>query len=388
MSPCVLLSLLALLAQAPAVEVDGLKGDRHAGQLIELNSASLKLQQTDTTVEFPLAGVLEVRFPAPTPPEPSAGPRVALVDGTRLNLKDFRATGDLATLESLCCGTLTVPINQLAHVRFGISTTKLDEAWGALLARDSKGDLLVTRKEDTLDFLPGVAGAIGDKVAFLLDGEEIPVPREKVYGVVFRRRAAGQPKPLCEAALAGGDLLQCAQVRIDSAGCRATLVSGAELTLPAASLASLNFSAGKVRYLSQLEPREVKYIPWFDLVWEYRRDRTLDGNALSLGGKTYARGLAIHSKTTLRYRIAGEFSRLQALAGIDDDVRHVGSQVQLIISGDGKRLFDAPVQAADPPRPLDLDVTGVRDLEIVVDFGADGGLQGDRLDLADAKLIK
>jgi hypothetical protein len=121
-------------------------------------------------------------------------------------------------------------------------------------------------------------------------------------------------------------------------------------------------------------------------VSEYRRDRSLDGKPLSLGGKTYARGLAIHSKTTLRYRIAGEFTRLKAVMGIDDSVcRQYG--VRVVISGDGKALFEGDVRGTDAPRPLDLDVAGVRDLEILVDFGGDLD-SCDHLDLADAKLLK
>ena len=96
-------------------------------------------------------------------------------------------------------------------------------------------------------------------------------------------------------------------------------------------------------------------------------------------------------KTTLRYRIAGDYTRFQAVAGIDDSVRRGGTSTKmcrLIIKGDGKRLFDQRNQNDDAPRPIELDVTGVRDLEILVDFGSDMLDICDHLDLADAKLLK
>jgi hypothetical protein len=278
-------------------------------------------------------------------------------------------------------------------VRFGISTTRLDEAWAALLARESKNDLLVIKKEDVLDFLAGVTGDVGsqagDKIGFLLEGDEVPVAREKVYGIIFHRRAPNLAKSVCEVRLTSGDVLEASRFTLDRGEFKFRLTAGPDLTLPAAQVAALDFSAGKIRYLSQLEPRDVKYVPFFDIVYEYRRDRSLDGAQLSLAGKTYPRGLALHSKTTLRYRIAGEYAKFLAIAGIDDEVRRNGDySVRLVITGDNKPLFDAEVKTRDAPRPLDLDVTGVRDLEILVDFGADMLDICDHLDLADAKLVK
>jgi hypothetical protein len=167
------------------------------------------------------------------------------------------------------------------------------------------------------------------------------------------------------------------------------LAAGPEVRAPASAVAALDFSFGKLQYLSEMEPRDVKYVPFWDLMlYEYRRDRSLDGPPITLAGKSYARGLAMHSRTQLRYRIGGEFARFQAVAGIDDTVRSLKRQVRLVISGDGRVLFEGEISGKDPPRPLDLDVAGVRDLSILCDFGADMTDEADHLDLADAKLIK
>lgn len=380
------LILLAALADAPAVEVETLKGDRHSGQLEELTDSRIRLQAPTAAVEVPLADVLSVRFPAAMPPDPASGIRVALVDGSRVTCSDFSVHNGQATLVTMQCGKLTVPVSRVAQVRFGISTGKLDESWNSLLNREARTDLLVIRKDESLDHLDGVAGDVGEKISFLLDGDEVPIAREKVYGIIFRRKAGAVPKAAIQLDLTGGDQLQIAEVTGNATGFKVRLAAGIDAALAATDITTLDFSGGKVRYLSQLEPREVKYVPYFDLVSEYRRDRSLDGKPLSLGGKTYARGLAIHSKTTLRYRIAGEFTRLKAVMGIDDSVcRQYG--VRVVISGDGKALFEGDVRGTDAPRPLDLDVAGVRDLEILVDFGGDLD-SCDHLDLADAKLLK
>ncbi len=379
---------------APAAEIDTLKGERHSGELVSLDGATAILKSGETSITVPLADILELRFPVnPRRTRRRSGAREALLDGTRLTLNAFSVAGDTARCET-SFGTLTFPVARLAYVRFGISTAKLDEAWSALLARESKDDLLVvTKKDDVLDFFAGVTGDVGgkgdgsDKIAFLLDGDELPVAREKVYGIIFHRRAPALPKPVCEVRLTGGDVLEVTRLAWDG-NLKVRLVSGSDVALPAARLAALDFSAGKIRYLSQIEPRDVKYVPFFDIIThEYRRDRSLDGTPLTLAGKVYRRGLAIHSKTTLRYRIAGDFTRFQTVVGIDDSVSHlanvqvkigddgkpdergIAACVRLVISGDGRPLFDSIVKATDALRNLDLDVKDVRDLEILVDFG-------------------
>jgi hypothetical protein len=370
----------------PQAELTTLRGERFQGPLVELTESGALLRQEGQERLVPLAEILDLRLESAAA-EPAVGPRVLLVDGTRLTCRDVTIEQGVAQFEPLEGSRVSVPVNRLLAVRFGHSTARLDEAWDALLKRESKNDLLVIRKEDQLDFLSGAAGDLAEKISFLVDGEEIPVARDKVYGLILRRKAPALAKVACQVGLTAGDQLCAASVQLDEQSLRARLCSGVELTLPATRALLVDFSAGKVRYLSATEPREVKYVPFFDLVREYRRDRSLDGTPLSLAGKTYARGLALHSRTLLKYRIGGEYSRFQALAGIDDSVRRLG-QVRLLITGDGKTLFDAEIKGVDAPRVLDLEVTGVRDLEILVDFGGDQLDIADHLDLADARLIR
>ena len=93
-------------------------------------------------------------------------------------------------------------------------------------------------------------------------------------------------------------------------------------------------------------------------------------------------------QTRLRYRVAGEYSRFRALAGIDDAAPRLKTTALLRISGDGRALFEGEFAPGEAPRPIDLDLTGVREFEILVDFGSDQLNIGDFLDLADAKLTK
>lgn len=382
------LLLLSAVLQLPATEIETLKGERHAGQLVELSDSAAVVKQGEKSVSVPLASVLEVRFPAAPPAEPSIGARVALVDGSRLTAGRFTVAGDKARCET-AFGPLALAVSRLSAVRFGVSTSRLDESWKSLLARESTSDLVVVKKEDVLDFLAGVTGDVGEKINLLLEGDEVPVAREKVYGIIYHRRVPSLPKSVCQVRLTGGDVLEAAQVSFGSGKASVRLVAGPEVAVPEALVAAIDYSVSKIKYLSDLKPRDVKYVPFWEIfLYEYRRDRSLDGPPITLKGKSYPRGLAMHSKSTLRFRIAGEYTRFLATAGIDDSVAELGHSVQLVICGDGKTLFDGEIKGREAPRPLDLDVTSVRDLEIVVDFGSDISDIGDHLDLADAKLVK
>ena len=70
---------------AAAAEIDTLKGERHAGDLVSLDAVSAILKSGETSATVPLADILELRFPTTPPPDDaSTGVRVALLDGTRL----------------------------------------------------------------------------------------------------------------------------------------------------------------------------------------------------------------------------------------------------------------------------------------------------------------
>lgn len=382
------LLLLSAVLELPLTELNTLKGESIKGRLAEISASQVTLRDSQSSAPIPLADILEIRFTAEPlqelPPAPAT--LVTLLDGTRMRANKFSVAGNQASLETEHYGRFKIPTGSIASVRFGAPNSKVDATWDALLQRDSKSDLLVVKKGEILDQLSGVVGDVGPKVKLLLDGDEIPVNSEKVYGIVYARRPQPTRKAGCEVELRGGDVLQTSQVVWDGTALKAKLLAGPEVAVPIDRVRAFDFSAGKLRYLSQLEPREVKYVPYFDVVWEYRRDKNLDGGPLRMAGKSYSRGLGLHSRTLLRYRLAGEYSRFQAVMGIDDVVDRRGD-VHVVISGDSKVLFEGDVRGTDSPRPLDLNVQNVRDLEILVDFGGDLDI-ADHLDLADAKVIK
>ncbi|MEX2287104.1 MAG: NPCBM/NEW2 domain-containing protein [Planctomycetaceae bacterium] len=380
---------MATALAAPQVEVSTLDGRQQTGPLAAITPQHVTLA-AEPNVNVPLSELLEVRFlEKGEGDDASGGSIVQMTDGSRLTCKEVAASSRKVSLVGAHLGSFEVAPTAVTSIQFVPADDRIAGEWQKLLARTLKRDLLVIRKGDVLDFQDGIVGDIDGKVVkFLLEGEELPIPREKVFGVIYARRQPSRAKPVCRVTLGRSDELFVGEFAWDGKTAQAKLLDGSRVELSLNSLRSLDFSLGKVLYLSQIEPREVKYTPFFDITWEYRRDRNLDGGPIRVGKKEYARGLAIHSRTLLRYRIGGEYRRFQTVMGIDESVAGTGrADVHVVISGDGKALLEADVRAADAPRTLDLDVAGVRDLEILVDFGGDLDIS-DHLDLADARVIK
>jgi hypothetical protein len=373
----------------PEVELTTLLGGQHTGQLAALAGERATLKAGDKTIDVPLAEVLEVRnlrAKAATVPD-ARRPELSLTDGSRISWQSVVVDERQFHVDSPQLGKFALPVTAVSSVRFAPLDPAVAEAWKELAGRSLTQDMLVIRKANVLDHLDGIVGAIDDVgIHFVLDGKEHQLKRDKVFGVVYARRNADVGKPVCEFTSVAGDFLKAQHLEWSDGRFKLGLLGGARVEAGPEQFLSLDYSLGKVRYLSQLEPREVKYTPFFDHVWTYYRDRPRDGGALRLGNKEYARGLWIHSRTRLKYRLNGEYRRFQAVMGIDQAVAPLGN-VHVVLSGDGKTLHESDVRGADEPRRLDLDVTGVRELEIFVDFGTDLDI-ADHLDLADAKVIK
>jgi hypothetical protein len=371
-------------------ELTTLSGRRQSGVLTDLTADSASLTSAGKTVQVPLAEVLDVRAVSSKSAQTAVDlrrPELTLTDGSHVFVTGLRVNERGGQVDTANLGPFQLPLSSLASVRFAAIEPQIADAWRELAARELTKDMLVIRKGNVLDHLDGTVGVIDDVgLHFVIDGEDVALKREKIFGVVYARRNADAGKPVCEVTSTGGDFIKVQSAQWSSGRLKAGILGGAQITIPGEQIVTLDFSLGKVRYLSQLEPREVKYTPFFDQVWTYYRDRPRDGGMLRLGNKEYARGLWIHSRTLLKYRLNADYRRFQAVMGIDQAVAPLGN-VHVVITGDDKVLHQSDVRGTDPPLNLDLDIAGVRELAILVDFGGDLDI-ADHLDLADAKVIK
>lgn len=391
--------LIAAAAAAPAVEVVTLDGKKVTGTLEALSGKAAKVNAGGQSTSYPAGDLMHVAFPNTKPTKTAKAPiRVTLTDGTSLFGSQVLSDGKEATFESAAFGKMTLPFTKVAQIRFKAATVspKKEKQWAELIARSAAKDLLVIEQKETkvLDFLPVVVADITkEKVTFAFNGQTIPQPRSKFFGIIFARQKSAGAKPVCSVELASGDTVQVSKIGLEGETIAATLLAGNEVKLTTDKIRKLDFSLGKIKYLSDMEPSEVDVKPFFNdpfvaKLFQVRRNHTNTGKKLQLGKTTYERGLWIHSRTELKYRLGGEYRQFKAIMGIDQDVVENGKgHVRVVITGDEKRLLETTVRSGDEPVPVDLDVSKVINLTILVDYGENGDTS-DHLDLCEARVIK
>jgi hypothetical protein len=101
--------------------------------------------------------------------------------------------------------------------------------------------------------------------------------------------------------------------------------------------------------------------------------------------------LACTARARITYRLDGEFSRFQASLAIDDSTGNRGSVTCRVYIDDGggawKPVFTSNViRGGQPPTAVDVDVSGARQISLLVDH-ADRGDQLDHLNWLDARVV-
>ncbi len=412
-----LLFCVSLLSALPAagsdVRVSLQDGTQKSGELQALDDQVVRIQSEGQLQEIGAAEVLQLEFQGnvsgSAAVQTSGGQRVYLRDGSELSAGDIQRTANEIGLRSVIVGDLRIPSGVVSALRLQAEGPTFGEQWATFRQRESEKDLLIVVKRDGtgLDFLGGIVSSIGaEAVEFLLDGEKVPVPAGRVYGVVFGRPAGEK------AEVAGGvrlvfsnaDVLRGSDLRIAADRLQIVSTWGQSLECGVEQLLTADLSAERLSYLSDLPVLREDLLaadPGGSLLdglldpetqqrlFSPRRDRVLQGSSrLRLRGREYQRGLCVHSHSVLSWALDGRFESLELTAGIDDEVAFnaaAGHSVRLVIRADDEVLLDRLISAHDQPVPLRLMVAGRSTLEVEVDFG-DGSSVCDWLDLADAKL--
>lgn len=375
---------------AAEVEVRTVDGDTVRGALLELSTSNVVLERDSERTSIDAQKMLTLTPVSVTlPGGETAGPpqravELILADGSIVVGNDYVSRQRSATLSVGDKDSLSFDLRDVTVVRLQPTETALEKAWQEIVGGKHTEDLLVIRKGDTLDYHKGLVGDISEtSVEFELDGEKVSVKRSRVYGIVYYRAARDLPGALCTIFARDGSKWAARTLSFDGRIVWTT-PCGIEVTRPLQAVDRIDFSAGKIVFLSDLQPESVRWTPFFapsqplpavEEFYSPRNDRSFSGGAIRLRGRKYDKGLAIHSRTEMVYRLPGRFSRLRAEAGIDDEVAPNG-HVQLIIRADDRELFNEMISGADPVKPIDLDISGAKRLTIIVDFG-------EKLDVAD-----
>jgi len=383
---------VALLSGAPAYSAKVFLLDEKTleGEVLGLTEKAVVLKTGGQEQSVELEQILRIVFePSVSAPAPESFACVAfLTDGSEIRAQSVTIQGGYVALDASGGSTVKAPAGALGALFLGSSPEADATFQKELKSSQRTSDVLFLRKGDRVLRLEGAAQSFdGNVFRFLWEEEELEVPKEKVAAIVFYRpqeRAA--PRPLCRLSEVFGGAFEASSLDLNNGVFAVQTPSGVAVSIPYGRVTTLDYSLARVTFLSSIDPVSAREEPYFDVVWHYRRDQNLRGGDIALGGKTFARGLSLHSRCRLTYALGGQYKRFRALVGIDDSAGNWG-HVVCQVRGDDKILFESELRGGDAPRELDLDLAGVKLLTLFVDFVEKLDI-GDRVSFADARLIK
>ncbi|MDO4551236.1 MAG: NPCBM/NEW2 domain-containing protein [Planctomycetia bacterium] len=288
--------------------------------------------------------------------------------------------------------------------------TSIQKIWNESLSLETNDDILVVNRDGKLSYYRGMILGVSEKaVRFEMENDVLNINRDRVFGFILAKKPGAAPVQFPSQAMILSDvqgnrwtlknihLVKNVSEKEENEKAKISWETplGLAFSIPSNRIAQIDFSDGRIIYLSSLKPESVLWTPYLSLqkfsetraqYYEPRMDRSINGNPLKLQGQTYARGICMTSQTEITFRLPENYTRFQTIIGLDDEVRPNGD-VTVIIRGDEKELFRENIHGKMEPIPVDLDISKIRRLTLFVDYGKNMDIS-DHTDFVDAKLIK
>jgi hypothetical protein len=330
--------------------------------------------------------VLAERPPAPLPQRP--GLRwLDLSDGTSV-LAELDDAGERSLDARLLRGhAARVELSSLRAIRgIDLSPSAHRALEQALRERDPADDRVVVAHEGRVLTLRGeLLGVTARQVTIRWNGRDTRLPWERLAGVVMG--GALPRSAACRVTLDTGERLAGRPVGGDTDRLELDTPWLGMLSVPWDAVQRIECRSERVVMLPELPPVAYEFDPLFGKRWPLVLDHTFSGADIRLGGVRYRSGVCMHSQSRVTYRLAGAFRQFAAVVGVLDEMGARGN-VDLRIVGDGRTLWEERgVRGGQPPRAVSVDVTGVFELMLVVDWGEDLDLS-DQVAWAQARLVR
>src|SRR5262249_44262345 len=220
------------------------------------------------------------------------------------------------------------------------------------------------------------------------------IPRNKVAVIGLSTELATTLKPKAAYArfvLSNGTRLSLSKAAFKEGKTLAgTTLFGDAVNLPTDDIRAIYLCQAQAVYLSDLKARDYEFTSYLSSShWPYVRDGCVSNHDLRLDGSTFDKGLGQHSQSRLTYDLGGNYRRFEALVGLDEQSGREGTaQVRVLVDGKPRDLGRKPdLSGLAKPLAISLDITGAKQLTLVVEFGKRGSVASN-VDWADARLIK
>jgi hypothetical protein len=360
-----LVSAVPAFAADPPLSLRTLDGKTLSGELIGIDAKEVKLKIGGRDVATPLDKVVQIDF---QPMPPGVPPRdaftaVELTDGSKLRCSKFAVRGKEATLTLTAGQEFKVPLGTVTYVLNEANNETLVKQFRDYLAKSKqqRSDFLLVKRDDVLNGLDGTVGdgdEKGENVEFTRSGAKRNISLAKVQGIIFQREADPNMTPaVCKVLDTARNEIMAASVSKSKDGIAIVTPAGAKIDYPRKLIARLDYSKGKLTFLSDMDPSEVveTCTEGADSVQHYHRDKNLDGGPIRVGPTGFGKGLSMHAHTELEYDLKGEYREFKAYLGVEESIGGGDGPTVVKILGDGKELISVSLKKGEKLNPKAID---------------------------------
>jgi len=363
-----------------------------SGRLVKLGSAAVTLVSAEGAKhELPLDRVIKLTRDSSASLAPLDRSHLILPEGDCLMRVVVGSSTETALeIQSDAFGKLEVPLDSLVGLilKPPADSDELDALWDQVRSEPRSSEVVWLTNGDQLT--GGFLGLDERTIKIQVNSKPVVVDRTGALALGFAAADISYPRPkegFLELTLKDGTRLGVGEARLDDGNVEAKTRFGQSIRFSLSELVSVHARSSSIAYLSEREPYRARYFSYVGPTREIRSDRTVDGHPFQLAGQSYARGIGAQSRTFLVYAIEPGDRRFQALVGVDERAGPLGSVVFRVLVDDQERFKTLPLTDRDPPRSIDLDVTGGKYLILATEFGDRGDVR-DLADWVEARLIR
>ncbi len=375
-------------------QVTTIDGDDFQGKLVSIDSDQAVFVVRAKRRPVPLRDLLALRFAPAEDLMARAGQKVlVLAGGGRLAAQRLVVRDGEIRLDTALLGRVKVKLSVAAVMYLPgpeEPPATLAKRFREIRPKRGPDDYLIALNEKGI-WVPvsgALKGADDEKVRFRFGDEERTVKLSAVRVIQLARVPHESLPAIGRLVGVDGSVLPFSAIRFDGSKLEVTGEGVGEADVDLADVAEIQFDSDRSVYLSDLEAAKVFQAGMFDVVFPFQKDRSAAGKPIRLDGKTYPRGLGLHSRCALTFNIEGRFERFVAVVGIDEAGGKRGNATLKLLGDDKELIRPLKLTGGAAAKLARCSVAGVKTFKIVVDFGDDGTDVGDHVALAGARLIK
>ena len=324
---------------------------------------------------------------APAPPTPATKPAptftLHLANGDRLSGQAQSLEGETLAWTSRAAGRVDVKLKQVTSIVRGNDQPPRRDPQAA-------ADVVSLTNGDAARGLISAVDVAG--ITVQAEGTPVTVPWDAVRSVVLAAVAAGaadakaQTERGVRVTLGDGSVLSGSTIAMTAE--RATLGAGdAKREVAASAIVGVEQVNGPVAWLSSLPLAESVQTPFFETVFPARRDRTVGGDPIRFGDRTFPRGIGVHAQSRLAWQLPGgdRYKTFRTRYAIDGDKPYANVTVRVKL--DDKVVHEAQDFVAGKLADVVQVPLGVaKTLTLEVDYGKNYDVQ-DRFNWIEPALL-